>query len=50
MIRGDLDKDPNIPEEDAMSVILDIETSSVSLTTSSDTPEEENREPEDSES
>ena len=50
VIRGDLDKDPNIPEEDAMSVILDIETSSVSLTTSSETPEEENREPEDNES
>ena len=32
VIRGDLDKDPNIPDEDAMSVILDIETTSVSLT------------------
>ncbi len=50
VIRGDLDKDPDIPEEDAMSVILNIETSPVSLTTAPETPEEESTESEDSDS
>ncbi len=49
VIRGDLDKDPDVPDEDAMSVILDIETTSVALTTDSETPEEESTEPEASE-
>ena len=31
VIRGDIDTDPNIPDEDAMSVLLDVETTPVTL-------------------